>query len=152
MDKQNYIDLAIARIFRAGDLLDEAQMLLNVGRYKSANNRAFYSVEKTMKALLTMEQVNSDTHTGILMQFNMHFIKEEKGKFEKGDYKKAASVERIRNNSDYDDFYIADKEECVNVVNISKEFYLKALEYMKEKDVLSDENFEKLMKYASEVE
>ena len=31
-------------------------------------------------------------------------------------------AQRIRNNSDYDDFYIADKQECNNQVATAEEF------------------------------
>jgi uncharacterized protein (UPF0332 family) len=61
-----------------------------------------------------------------LSQFNIHYIKPEIAKFHRGDYKEIASVERIRNNSDYDDFYIADKEECEKVVKVAEEFFAKA--------------------------
>jgi uncharacterized protein (UPF0332 family) len=61
-----------------------------------------------------------------LSQFNIHYIKPEIDGFKRGDYKAIASVEQIRNNSDYDDFYIADKEECENVVKVARDFYSKA--------------------------
>ena len=37
---------------------------------------------------------------------------------------------RIRNNSDYDDFYIADKQECNNQVATAEEFLKKAEEFL----------------------
>lgn len=52
MDRETYDALAKARIERAKELLEEAKILLESGKYKSANNRAFYSIEKSMKALL----------------------------------------------------------------------------------------------------
>ena len=46
MDKETYTGLSIARINRAAELLQEAEELIASGRYKSANNRAFYCIEK----------------------------------------------------------------------------------------------------------
>ena len=46
MDKETYDALAKVRIERAKELLEEAKTLLEAGKYKSANNRAFYSIEK----------------------------------------------------------------------------------------------------------
>lgn len=130
MDRETFMGLAIARIYRSGELLEEAEELLEREKCKSANNRAFYSVEKAMKALLAVKEINADSHNGCLLQFNMHFIRTEEGEFRKGDYKAIASVERIRNNSDYDDFYIADKAECEEVVKTAKDFFEKTVRYL----------------------
>lgn len=46
MDKEEYLILAKVRMERARELLDEAKELLDRESYKSANNRAFYSIEK----------------------------------------------------------------------------------------------------------
>jgi uncharacterized protein (UPF0332 family) len=130
MDKETYLGLATVRMERAEELLDEAEELLDKGKYKSANNRAYYSIEKAMKALLAIKEITADTHNGCLSQFNIHYIKSGMGDFQRGDYKKLASVERIRNSSDYDDFYIADKSECEEVVKTARNFYEKAKQYM----------------------
>ena len=126
MDKETYGVLAKVRIERAEELVEEAQELLKNERYKSANNRAFYAMEKTMKALLAMKEIDADSHNGCLRQFNVHYIKDPIGAFKAGDYKRIANAQRIRNNSDYDDFYIADKKECQEQVKMAVEFLYKA--------------------------
>ena len=111
---------------RAAELVDEAKELLSGNRYKTANNRAFYAMEKTMKALLAIKEIDADSHNGCLRQFNVHYIKDEVGGFGTGDYKRIANAQRIRNVSDYDDFYIADKKECQKQVEMATEFFDKA--------------------------
>lgn len=133
MDKETYDALAKARIERAKELLEEAKLLLESGKCKSANNRAFYSIEKSMKALLASKEIDADSHNGCLRQFNVHFIKDSVGGFGSGDYKRVADAQRIRNNSDYDDFYIADKQECSNQVATAEEFLKKAEEFLNTK-------------------
>jgi uncharacterized protein (UPF0332 family) len=130
MDKETYRVLASVRIERAIELVDEAKELLQNERYKSANNRAFYAMEKTMKALLAIKEIDADSHNGCLRQFNVHYIKERVGGFEPGDYKRIANAQRIRNVSDYDDFYIADKKECQQQVEMATEFLNKARIFM----------------------
>lgn len=130
MDKETYIALARARLERATELVEEAQELLSKDRYKSANNRAFYAMEKTMKALLAAKEIDADSHNGCLRQFNVHYIKDGVGNFGTGDYKKIANAQRIRNNSDYDDFYIADKTECQQQVDMALELLEKAKKYL----------------------
>lgn len=130
MDKETYRVLASVRMERAIELVDEAKELLQNERYKSANNRAFYAMEKTMKAILAIKEIDADSHNGCLRQFNVHYIKERVGGFEPGDYKRIANAQRIRNVSDYDDFYIADKKECQQQVEMATEFLNKARIFM----------------------
>ena len=104
MDEETYRALAKARIERAADLVEEAEELLNQGRYKSANNRAFYAIEKSLRAMLSVKGIDAGSHNGTLRQFN---------------------------NSDYDDFYVADKEECAEQVKTAKEVLEKAQAYLK---------------------
>ncbi len=51
MDRQYYIALAMVRLTRAEELITEAKNLLETEAYKSANNRAYYAIEKCVKAL-----------------------------------------------------------------------------------------------------
>lgn len=111
MDKEYYLTLAKVRLDRAQELAAEATELLEKGSYKSANNRAFYAMEKAIKALLATEQIDVTTHNGGLKQFNFMFIYKGDGSFQAEDYQKIARCEQIRNASDYDDFYLASKEE-----------------------------------------
>lgn len=146
MDNETYIGLAIARALRSGELLEEAEDLLSQGKYKSANNRAYYSIEKAMQSLLALKQVTAETHSGCLKQFNINYIHIEENYFSKNDYKIIASAERIRTVSDYDDFYIADKNECRQVVTDTKIFYKKFISYVKNINGFSD-YIEKLESY-----
>ena len=131
MDEETYRALAKARIERAADLVEEAEELLEQGRYKSANNRAFYAIEKSMRAMLSVKGIDAGSHNGTLRQFNVHFIRNSDAGFKQGDYKVIANAQRIRNNSDYDDFYVADKEECAEQVKTAKEVLEKAQTYLK---------------------
>lgn len=48
--------------------------------------------------------------------FNQEFIHKSGDYFNHEDLQKLQSMERIRNASDYDDFYLASKEECADQV------------------------------------
>jgi uncharacterized protein (UPF0332 family) len=111
MDKQYYEELMQVRIVRAQELLEESKDLLSKEAYKSANNRAFYAIEKSLKALLASVQTDAETHNGAVKLFNYHFVHQGNGTFTVDDYKMIVKADQIRNASDYDDFYIASKEE-----------------------------------------
>ena len=68
-------------------------------------------LKKSVKALLATELVEVLTHNGALKQFNIIFIYKGNGTFTPEDYQKIARAEQIRNASDYDDFYLASKDE-----------------------------------------
>ena len=51
---ENREALAAIRIEKAEELLRNAKTMLDQESYMSANNRAFYSIEKSIKALLKL--------------------------------------------------------------------------------------------------
>lgn len=130
MDKEYSQSLAQVRIDRAEELVSEAKDLLEKQSFKSANNRAYYAIEKSMNALLASKGVEASTHSGCLKQFNFHFIHKGDGTFTPDDYKIASMAEQIRNVSDYDDFYIANKEESAEQVANAAAFVKKVREYL----------------------
>lgn len=130
MDREYYEALSRVRLERALELLSEASELLEKGAFKSANNRAFYAIEKSVKALLALKQTDVLTHNGALKQFNFLFIFKGDGTFSAEDYQKIARAEQIRNASDYDDFYVASKEETKQQVENAKVFVEKTVEYI----------------------
>ncbi|MCI9296167.1 MAG: HEPN domain-containing protein [Lachnospiraceae bacterium] len=131
MDKAYQRDLAKVRQERAQELLDEAKELLDKGAYKSANNRAYYAVEKSIKALLATKEIDAFTHNGVLKQFNYFFIYQGDNTFTAEDYQIIAQSEQIRNASDYDDFYIAVKDESQQQVENAGYIVGKVERYLK---------------------
>ena len=130
MDKEYYDALAGVRIERAKELLEESKELLEKESYKSANNRAFYAIEKSIKALLALKETDVATHSGALKQFNFLCIFRGDGTFTSEDYQKIARAEQIRNASDYDDFYVARKEETRQQVENAGYIVEKAIKYI----------------------
>lgn len=117
-------ELIKVRLDSSKEMYQDAYNLYIQGSFKSANNRAYYSMEKALKALLATRGVDASTHNGVLQLFNRYFIYENNTVFDKSDYKLYASIEIIRSASDYDDFYIASKtdtEEVLRQVNYLNE-------------------------------
>lgn len=130
MDEREFKALSLVRLTRAKELYIEAKELVKMDSYKSANNRAFYAIEKCIKALLATRQMDVETHNGAVSQFNLLFIHRENSSFTKDDYQKIAKADRIRNASDYDDFYIVNKEETRELLKFVEEFLGKTEEYI----------------------
>ena len=130
MDQEYYDALAKVRLDRAKELLTEAEDLLKREAYKSANNRAFYAIEKSVKSLLALKQTDVLTHNGALKQFNFLYIFKGDGTFNQEDYQMITRAEQIRNASDQDDFYVASKDETKQQVENARKLVEKVSEYI----------------------
>lgn len=103
------INLANYKLNRAAEELETARLLMDNEKWKAANNRAYYSIYYAITAVLSLESVAFRKHKDTLAYFNKNYV--HTGKFERSLGRKIAKAEKIRHASDYDDFYIASKEE-----------------------------------------
>ncbi|MBQ8165422.1 MAG: HEPN domain-containing protein [Lachnospiraceae bacterium] len=132
MTNKERAELVKVRLQNSAELYEDAYNLFVEGSFKSANNRAYYSLEKSLKALLAIKGIDAITHNGVLVLFNQHFIYNNSSCFTKEDYKIYQSVEYIRSASDYDDFYIASKSETEEVLTQVKQLNDKVKDYVYE--------------------
>lgn len=117
--------LAIYRMERAKELIDDAKQLYKSGSYKSSNHRAYYAIFHAMRAVLALEEVDFKKHSGVIQYFQREYIKT--GIFEKAYSDIIISASEIRNASDYDDFFLASKEETKEQID-NAELFCKAIE------------------------
>ena len=103
-------DLVLYRIETAKSDLKSAEVLLNAGEYRGANNRAYYSIYHAISAIHALNGKAYKRHKDSLGNFNKEYIKT--GIFPGTLGRRIAEAEEIRHVSDYDDFYIATKEEA----------------------------------------
>ncbi len=104
MEHENKEDLANYRIEKAEETLKTAEFILKeVKDYTSANNRAYYAIFYTIRAVLALEEVDFKRHKDVIAYFNQHYI--NTGIFPKKIGKKIAQAQRVREDSDYDDKY-----------------------------------------------
>lgn len=129
MEDKYYLELVKLRMERAKELLDEAEKLLDNEAYKSANNRAYYAIEKAINALLIYKKIEVKTHNGAMKMFNVEYVRTENACFTDEDYRVVSKAEQIRNSSDYDDFYVTNKEEARQQVASARYFVEKVEEY-----------------------
>lgn len=115
-------DYARYRISRAKEDLDTAHLLFEAGKYRIANNRAYYAIFHAMRAVLVFDDFDSSKHSGIIAEFRRRYIKE--GIFPARISKMIGEAFTIRNASDYDDMFIASKtdteEQIANAEHVYK--------------------------------
>ena len=91
-------ELAQYRMETAKDDLRAAKILLDAGEYKAANNRAYYAIFHAINAVHAIAGNGYKRHKDAIANFNKEYVKTEIFP------------------SDYDDFYIATKEEAKNQI------------------------------------
>ncbi|MEZ3445681.1 MAG: HEPN domain-containing protein [Lachnospiraceae bacterium] len=135
MEDKYYDEVVRIRMERAEELLVDAEELLQRDSYKSANNRAYYAMEKAVNALLIDKHVETRTHNGAMKMFNVEYVRIENAYFTEEDYRLIVKAEQIRNISDYDDFYVASKDEAKQQVENARKLIVKIKKYLVQKNV-----------------
>ena len=113
-------DLALYRIDTAKEDLKSAKILRDASCFKGANNRAYYAIFHAINAIHALNGVVCKKHKDAIANFNKEYVKTEI--FPKEIGRKIAGVEEIRHASDYDDFYIATRDEVDEQISIAEEF------------------------------
>jgi len=118
-------DLALYKLERAKDEIDTAELLFDHSKYKAANNRAYYAIYYALTAVLCLEPISFKKHKDTIAYFNKNYV--HAGLFSNELGRKISKAEKIRNASDYNDFYIAGKEEASGQIEAAIEL-VKAVE------------------------
>ena len=119
------------RIERAKEDLDVAIKVFEDGHYRIANNRAYYSIFHSMRAVLAFDGFDSKKHSGIIAEFRKSYIKT--GVFQDELSTIIGRASEIRNASDYDDMFIASKDETKKQIEDAKIFYNKIKDFIEKK-------------------
>ena len=120
-------DLVLYRLQTARSDLKSAKILLEAGEYRGANNRAYYAIFHAINAVHAVSGKAYKRHKDAIGSFNKDYVKTEIFPREIG--RKIAEAEEIRHVSDYDDFYIASREESQRQVAVAEEFLQMAEQY-----------------------
>lgn len=122
-------DLCLYRIQTAKDNLKSARILLEAEEYKGANNRAYYAIFHAVNVVHALNGNSFKRHRDAIGNFNKNYVKTEIFPREIG--RKISEAEEIRHASDYDDFYIASRQESERQVAAADEFIRLVEQYCK---------------------
>ena len=129
-------DLSNYRITEADDSLKVAAHCLKEGLYKDSINRSYYAAFYAVKAVLALSTVDFKRHKDVMGYFNKEYVAKEIFPREMG--RKLGTLQRVREKSDYDDFYIASKEKATEqfqtaelVIDEAKKYLEKTQEELK---------------------
>ena len=103
-------DLVKYRLENAKEKLESAKLLLDAGHYKDSIGRSYYAIFTAVRAVLAKDKVDFSKHAGVIAYFQKEYVKT--GVFDKQYSKYLQNAFQIRNNCDYDDFFIASKQDA----------------------------------------
>jgi uncharacterized protein (UPF0332 family) len=115
-------DYSNYRISKSAEAFDDAKLLLENNRFNSSINRLYYSSYYLVSVLVNSLGIKTETHNGLKVQFNMHFIKSNKIDSKYG--KLYTKLFSWRQESDYSDFIDFNEEEVKLIFDQVKEFSL----------------------------
>jgi len=121
-------ELANYRLERAKEMLTASEDNLGVKQYRTSLNRSYYAIFHAMRAANSLEGYDSSKHSGVIAFFTQTFLKTEI--IDRGMAKIIKESSYLREKSDYDDFYIASKDEAEKQLEKAKEFVSAVQEYM----------------------
>ena len=132
-----FADVAKYKLEQAVDDLETAEIVLQAGKYKAANNRAYYSCFHAIDAVLAIEPIAFKKHKDTLGYFNKNYVNTEV--FLKDIGRKISRLEIIRHKSDYDTFYIASKDDATEQIEVAREVIHFVKEYLSQKGLFFEQ-------------
>lgn len=126
-------ELVFYRFRRAEETLQVANKLLLDGNYKDANNRSYYAAFYAIKAVYALQKMDFKKHKTLLSNFNREYV--ACGIFPREYGKGISKLALIREQSDYDDFYVATKEECSRQLEFTHRLIEAIKEYLDKQGV-----------------
>lgn len=113
--------------------MSEAEDLFALGRYKGTINRTYYAILYSVRAVIAFDGTDFKRHKTVMSHFNKEYV--HKGLFPKEFGRFTGEIQKIREKSDYDDFFIASREDAQRQLEGARIFIEKVRSYLKEKNV-----------------
>ena len=117
------------RLEKAHNCLKASELLLSAESYADSVNRSYYSIYHAIRAVLITIDYSSKTHSGNISEFRRRFIKT--GIFPKDFSDIVGRAFDIRNDSDYEDFYVVSKDEVIKQAENASVFLKATEDYIK---------------------
>lgn len=133
------LELARYRLQKAGEMLESAKRDMTAEDYASANNRAYYCIFHSMRAVLALNGQDYKKHSAVISQFMLLYLKPELLPRKFSNLITNASL--IRNRSDYEDFYICSVSDTEALVAGAEEFLAEVRAYLQKEFGVKNEPF-----------
>ena len=117
------------RLNKARECLKDAERNLADNAFATAANRSYYCIFHAIRTVLITIGFSSKTHSGNISEFRRSFIKTGIFPVEFSDI--IGRAFDVRNDSDYEDFYLISKAEVSQQTKNAKSFLIAVEDYIK---------------------
>ena len=125
-------ELSAYRMDGARETIKVAEDCFNGKHYRDAINRSYYAAFYAVKAVLALDERDFKRHKDVIAYFNQYYVASENLSKDIG--RKIARLQQKREKSDYDDFYIASKEEAEEQIGNAKSIIAAIQDYLVRKE------------------
>ena len=112
------LELAKYRLEKAETCYIAAKKLTEDELFADSANRSYYAIFNAIRAVLALEAVDFKKHSAVISYFQQHYVKT--GIFNKQFSDIVRNAFSIRQDCDYEDFFIISNEESVAQLNDSR--------------------------------
>lgn len=130
--------LACYRFEQSLECLRSAKVLTECNDYRGAANRTYYAFFHAMRSVFALYNKDFSKHSGVAANFRKDFIKN--GIFDVSFSDMIKSAFYIRNNSDYDDFYVISKLDVEMQIENAQKFCVAIRDFLIQKGVELKDN------------
>ena len=120
LQDENKNDLIKLRFQKAEETFAEIENLMQLGYWRTAVNRLYYACYYAVSALLIKNDIKAHTHSGVINQFGLNFVRTDVFSQEEGRLFK--NLFELRQDGDYDDWIIISEDDIAPLVEPVKDF------------------------------
>jgi len=120
MIDENVVDLSKHRLNKANALLTQAELLLMNHQYDGSINRSYYAIFNAIRSLLALFRLDNRKHSGVISYFDRYFVKT--GIFDRQFSKIVHTAFDVRQDYDYEDFYLPSEVDAKEQFENAKQF------------------------------
>lgn len=128
---ENQIKLFMDKAERS---ITASKQLMESEHFDFASSRLYYGVFYAMEAVLLTKNISSSRHSGVISEFNLHFVKS--GIFPKNFSKIIGRLFRERQAGDYGIYSDVDEGETNKNLELAENFIKKVKEYLSKESYL----------------
>lgn len=125
------LELSRYRTEKAQECLADSQAAFDEERLATSINRSYYAMFHMTRALLALDGFDSKKHSTIIGYFNQHYV--ATGKIAVVYNKYLSNAFQIRNQSDYNDFYVVSRDEAKRQLDNAIAFEKFMVQYIQER-------------------
>lgn len=123
-------ELSKYRLSRGKEDYEVAKANLEDGHLKASLNRSYYAIFHALRAVTILTEFDSSKHSGIIAYFNKHYVKT--GVFDSSISELIKSASRMREKSDYQDFFLVVREDVETQLANAEKILLEVEKYLTE--------------------